>query len=89
MAKYRGDESPLEQGHRDTEVRRDTAVRGSLGAPPSGPGRKVTSETDVFREQPEPQRDRDAIRGSLEEAGRKVRKSVEKIGKRIKSERGR
>jgi hypothetical protein len=44
--------SPLEQGRRDTEIRRDTAIRGSMGTPPSGSddSSKVTPNSDVFNE---------------------------------------
>jgi hypothetical protein len=84
MAKNRNAESPLEQGRHDTEIRRDTAVRGSMGTPASGRETpKVTPETDVFKEHA-PDREEEFMRGGLEEAGRKVRKTVERIGKRIK-----
>jgi hypothetical protein len=84
MAKNRNAESPLEQGRRDTKIRRDTAVRGSMGTPASGREiPKVTPETDVFKEQA-PGREQESIRGGLEEPGRKLRRTVEQIGKRIK-----
>jgi hypothetical protein len=84
MAKNQNAESPLEQGRRDTDIRRDTAVRGSMGTPASGwETLKVTPETDVFKEQASG-REQESIRGGLEEAGRKLRKTVERIGKRIK-----
>lgn len=44
------DESPLERGLRDTELRRHTAMRGALGTTPttaSGQPR-VTPDSDVF-----------------------------------------
>jgi hypothetical protein len=45
--------SPLDQGQRDTEIRRETAVRGSMGKPASGADSpKVTPESDVFNDQP-------------------------------------
>ena len=88
MAKDRDEQSPLEQGRRDTEIRRDTAVRGSMGTPASGRDtEKVTPETDVFHEESEAGREQEVIRGGgLEGAQRKLRKSVEKIGKRSKQE---
>lgn len=44
------DESPLEQGLRDTELRRHTAMRSALGtAPTTDSGQpRVTPESDVF-----------------------------------------
>lgn len=44
------DESPLEQGLKDTETRRHTALRGALGtAPTTDSGQpRVTPESDVF-----------------------------------------
>jgi hypothetical protein len=45
--------SPLEQGQKDTEIRRDTAIRGSMGKPASGAdSSKVTPNSDVFKDQP-------------------------------------
>jgi hypothetical protein len=65
MATKRDDQSPLEQGERDTEIRRDTAVRGSMGAPASGRNTpKVTPDTDLFKNQPETERSSDELRGS-------------------------
>jgi hypothetical protein len=50
------DESPLEQGKRDTEIRRETQIRNSLGKPTPGTDEpKVTPESDVIKDQP-PQR---------------------------------
>jgi hypothetical protein len=46
------DESPLEQGRRDTELKEQTHVRGSLGVLPSGDGPKVTPDSDEFGKQP-------------------------------------
>jgi hypothetical protein len=40
----------LEQGMQDSEIRRQTQVRGSMGTPPSGSDRKVTPDSDVFKE---------------------------------------
>ena len=86
MAKHRDDQSPLEEGLRDTEMRRETAVRGSMGTPASGhDAPKVTPETDVFKEQPEPKRETESIRGALKETRCKLGDTVEKISKRIKS----
>jgi hypothetical protein len=42
--------SRVDQGKRDTEIRRETDVRGSLGSTPSGDRPKVTPESDVFGE---------------------------------------
>lgn len=45
-------ESPLERGQRDTEIRRETATRGSMGKPASGTDTpEVTPDTDVFKDQ--------------------------------------
>jgi hypothetical protein len=41
----------LEHGRHDTEIRRQTQVRGSMGSPPSGGERAVTPDSDVFKEQ--------------------------------------
>jgi hypothetical protein len=49
----RKDESPLEQGRHDTEVRRDIQMREALGMPPSGDEPKVTRDTDLFKDEPE------------------------------------
>lgn len=77
MAKNRDDESPLEQGRRDTEIRRDTAIRASMGTPASGrETSKVTPETDVFKDHA-PDREEEFMRGGLEEPGRKRRETVE------------
>jgi hypothetical protein len=40
----------LEQGKQDSETRRQTQVRGSMGSPASGEGRAVTPDSDVFKE---------------------------------------
>ena len=40
----------VEQGKQDTEIRRHTQVRGSMGSPPSGGERTVTPDSDVFKE---------------------------------------
>ncbi len=85
MPKNLHDQSPLEQGRRDTEIRRDTAVRGSMGTPASGRDTpKVTPETDVFKEQPE-KRETEGIRGALKETRRKLGDTVQKLSERIKS----
>jgi hypothetical protein len=47
----------LEEGQKDTEVRRDTQVRGSLGIPPSG------QRDDRGSEQRNPELDLDRMRG--------------------------
>lgn len=52
----RKDESPLEQGERDTEIRRETDVRGSLGIPPTDKEPKVTPEDDLFKDQRQSER---------------------------------
>jgi hypothetical protein len=88
MVKDRKDESPREQGRRNTNIRRETAVRGSMGTPASGRDtQRVTPETDVFKEQAESGREHEDIRGGggLKETRRKLGETVEKIGKRIKS----
>jgi hypothetical protein len=47
------DQSPLEQGQRDTEIKRETAIRSSLGEPTPGTDEpKVTPESDVLKDQP-------------------------------------
>jgi hypothetical protein len=53
-----GDESPLEEGLRDTQTRRHTAMRGALGtAPTTESGQpRVTPESDVFGRTQEPTR---------------------------------
>jgi hypothetical protein len=49
------DESRLEQGKRDTEIRRETQIRESLGKPTPGTDEpKVTPDSDVLKDQPEP-----------------------------------
>ena len=35
-AKRERHDSPVQQGERDTEIRRETDIRGSMGVPPSG-----------------------------------------------------
>jgi hypothetical protein len=46
------DESRLEQGKRDTEIRRETQIRNSLGKPtPRTDEPKVTPESDVLKDQ--------------------------------------
>jgi hypothetical protein len=40
--------SPLDQGLRDTEIRRETAVSGALGIAPGGREPKVTPQSDLF-----------------------------------------
>ncbi len=66
-------ESPLEQGQRDTEIRRETAVRGSMGKPASGGNSpKVTPDSDVFRGQPTEEQVRG---GTLREPQRPARQS--------------
>jgi hypothetical protein len=68
MASKGRDESRLEQGQRDTRIRRDTAVRGSMGTPASGRDtQKVTPETDVFRDESESKADREQMRRKSEE----------------------
>jgi len=55
-----------------------------MGTPASGRETpKVTPETDVFKEHA-PDREEEFMRGGLEEAGHKLRKTVARIGKRIK-----
>jgi hypothetical protein len=67
MARKRDDESRLEQGRHDTEIRRDTAVRGSMGTPASGTGgQKVTPESDSFRDQPGSQPESERVRGNAQ-----------------------
>jgi hypothetical protein len=51
-------DSKLEEGLKDTEIRRDTQVRGSLGIPPSGESDDDASD----READEVSRDRDRDR---------------------------
>lgn len=53
MADDLKDESPLEEGLRDTELKEETHVRGSLGLPPTDDEEKVTPESDVFRNEPD------------------------------------
>jgi hypothetical protein len=61
----REQESPLEQGQRDTDIRRETAIRGSMGEPASGTDTpKVTPETDVFKDEPQSERSGEQVRGS-------------------------
>ena len=44
-------EDKLEQGRRNTQIRRDTAIRGSMGTPASGmDSPTVTSDNDLFKE---------------------------------------
>ena len=46
------DQSPLDQGLRDTEIRRETQIRDSMGKPTPGTDEpKVTPESDVFKDQ--------------------------------------
>ena len=52
MPDDRKDESPLEAGLRDTELKEETHVRGSLGLPPTDGEEKVTPESDVFGNEP-------------------------------------
>lgn len=44
-------ESRMEQDERNTKIRRDTQIRGSLGYPPSGDEPKVTPEDDLFKDE--------------------------------------
>jgi hypothetical protein len=50
IGRYPEGESPLEQGLRDTELRRQTAMASALGSKPSthAPQPRVTAESDVF-----------------------------------------
>jgi hypothetical protein len=57
MPESKDDLSPLEQGRKDTEIRRETQIRNSLGKPTPGTDEpKVTPESDVIKEQPEEQK---------------------------------
>lgn len=49
----RKDESPLDQGRHDAEVRREIQMREALGLPPSGDEPKVTRDSDLFDDEPE------------------------------------
>lgn len=63
MAKDEKNESPLEEGRRNTEIRRDTAIRGSMGEPASGENTETVSpETDVFGDEDELADDRSNLR---------------------------
>ncbi len=45
-------DSPLEQGKRNTEIRRETQIRDSLGEPTPGTDQpKITPENDVFEDE--------------------------------------
>jgi hypothetical protein len=66
MASRKDDESTLEQGKRDTQIRRDTQVRGSMGVPPSGNASEA--EKEGMREE---------IRGSEHSGTRPLRKPGE------------
>ena len=50
MGRYPAGESPLEQGVRDTELRRQTQMASALGSRAStdAPQPRVTAESDVF-----------------------------------------
>lgn len=50
MGRYTPGESPLEQGLRDTELRRQTAMASALGSKASddAPQPRVTADSDVF-----------------------------------------
>lgn len=58
MANTRDQQSPLEEGRRNTQIRRDTDVRGSMGVPASGSDtEKVTPDTDVFEDEDQAERE--------------------------------
>jgi hypothetical protein len=65
------DRSRVDQGKRDTEIRRETDVRGSLGSTPSGDRPKVTPESDMFGERDTSSGEE--IRGSSSESRRPQR----------------
>ncbi len=51
----RKDRSRLKQGLRNTEIKRETDVRGSLGkATPGTDAGRVTPDTDLFKKQEDP-----------------------------------
>ncbi len=55
MADKRPEDSPLEQGRRDTEIKRETDLRDSLGPVPGTDAErepKVSPERDVFKDTP-------------------------------------
>jgi hypothetical protein len=59
------DEQPdetVDEGLEDTQIRRDTQVRGSLGIPPSGEKANETREHDREREKENPELDLDRMR---------------------------
>jgi hypothetical protein len=50
------DRSRLKQDLRDTEIKRETNIRNSMGEPtPGSEEGKVTADADVFKEQEEPE----------------------------------
>ena len=51
MWQKKNDQSPLEEGRRNTRIRRDSAMRGSMGMPPSGgDAEKTRPESDMADE---------------------------------------
>jgi hypothetical protein len=48
------DESRLERDERNTEIRRETQIRDSMGQPSDPDEPKVTPESDVFKDEPPP-----------------------------------
>ena len=50
------DRSRLKQDRRDTEIKRETNIRNSMGEPTPGTEKgEVTFEADVFKEQEKPE----------------------------------
>jgi hypothetical protein len=56
MPDDRRDESRLEEGLHDTEIKEETHIRGSMGVPPTDDEPKVTPESDVFEDQKKDER---------------------------------
>jgi hypothetical protein len=73
MPSNKDDRSRLEQGRRDTQIRHDTAVHGSMGTPPSGDAEKVTPQSDMFKDE-ESKRPGEDMRGSASPESRPQRK---------------
>jgi hypothetical protein len=74
MSAKRDDQSSVEQGKHNTDMRRDTAVRGSMGTPASGRDtEKVTPDSDMFKDQPQSERSSEKVPGSASESRRPTR----------------
>ncbi len=76
MPSRKEDRSRLEQGQRDTEIRRETAVRGSMGTPASDRDTaKVTPESDAFKDQRAERPSPEDVRGSSPSESRRPQRT--------------